>query len=60
MLGVSIEFSKAFDNVNYHILLRKLEHYSIRGNNLNWFQSYLKIDCNTFKSIVPKTLNFTL
>ena len=36
-----IDFSKAFDMVEYPILLSKLHNYGIRGNVLNWFQSYL-------------------
>ena len=41
-LGVFADLPKAFDTVDHHILVDKLENYVINGNNLHWFQSYFK------------------
>ena len=59
VLGLFLDFSKAFDTVNHGILFAKLEFLGIRCVCLQWFRSYLskmvKICCMEWHIIFKAT-----
>lgn len=62
VLGVFIDFSKAFDSLNRLLLLRKLDLYGVRGVALDLLDSYLSerkqyVCINNFSSVTkPNSL----
>ena len=41
VVGVFLDFSKAFDTVDHNISLQKMDKYGITGVELQWFEDYL-------------------
>ena len=66
VIGIFLDFSKAFDTVNHSILLSKLDHMGIRGLTYKWISDYLsdrsqyvnddghKSDCKNISCGVPQ------
>ena len=58
VIGIYLDFSKAFDTVNHDILNTKLEHYGIRGVVLQWFSNYLnnREQCVVYNGTTSKSM----
>ena len=44
-----LDLRKAFDSLDHHILLRRLNQLGVGGNEINWFVSYLSNRCQRVK-----------
>ena len=57
VIGIFLDFSKAFDTVDHSILLQKLSFYGIEGVTLSWFENYLsnRKQYVTYNGIKSKT-----
>ena len=40
-IALFLDLSKASDTLEHSVIFEKMEKYGIKGNALNWFQSYL-------------------
>ncbi len=58
-VGVFLDLKKAFDTIDYGLLMMKLERYGIRGKAYAWIKSYLHdiqqfVQINNVKSVLMK------
>ena len=44
---ILLDFSKAFDKINHHKLLIKMDHYGIRGKLVDWMKDFLSEEDTT-------------
>ena len=42
VIGVFLDFSKAFDTVDHIILLKKIDYYGIQGVAYHWLKDYIQ------------------
>ena len=43
-MTIFLDFKRAFDTIDTDILIKKLNMHGIKGNKLEWFRSYIKIE----------------
>ena len=58
-VGIFLDLSKAFDCIDYTILLHKLQFYGIRGLPLLWFKNYLssRVQYVSYNNVLSEPLN---
>ena len=61
-LAIYLDLSKAFDTLDFNILLQKLQYYGIKDKALDWFHSYLhnRVQYVEFNHTVSKMANISL
>ena len=47
----------AFDAVDHHMLIKKLNQYRVKGNNIRWFKGYLHNRKHTLHLIINAPLS---
>ena len=60
-IAVYIDLRKAFDTVNHHILLQKLDLLGIQGSNFEWLKNYLqdRTQCTLANNVCSSKLNIS-